>query len=256
MSDAVLAEGLTVQRGSARLLDGVSLRLARGDFLAVLGPNGAGKTTLLQTIPALIACTGGLTVLGQRIDRLSALERNALRRRIGYVPQLQTRPSPVLPLSVREVAELGCLDRTDRAARVESALDETGLAALADRPYHVLSGGEQRKVHLARALAGEPELLLLDEPAGHLDLRWQEWITQWLGRRWRRGGLTVVMVTHDLRHLPAGITRVALLRAGRLLREGPPAATLQPDILSDLFGWPLRVLEADGRYHAIPEASA
>ena len=253
MSDAVVAEGLTVLRGGTRLLDRVSLRIATGEFLAVLGPNGAGKSTLLQTLPALIACTGGLTVLGQRLDRLSALKRNALRRRIGYVPQLQSRPSPVLPLCVREVVELGCLDRP---ARVALALEETGLAALAERPYHVLSGGEQRKVHLARALAGEPELLLLDEPAGHLDLRWQEWITQWLGRLWRRGGLTVIMVTHDLRHLPAGISRVALLQEGRLLREGPPATTLQPEVLSNLFGWPLRVIEADGRYHAIPEASA
>ena len=154
----MVAEGLTVLRGGTRLLDRVSLRIATGEFLAVLGPNGAGKSTLLQTLPALIACTGGLTVLGQRLDRLSALKRNALRRRIGYVPQLQSRPSPVLPLCVREVVELGRYPHRRQPSRheadiVQQAMQAAAVDHLQHRVLNTLSGGEKARVHLARALA-------------------------------------------------------------------------------------------------------
>ena len=135
----------------------------------------------------------------------------------------------------------------------EDAMRQVELDAIADRAFGVLSGGEQRKVHLARALAQQPDLLLLDEPAGHLDLRWQEAITQLVGRVWRAQELTVIMVTHDPRHLPAGITHAAILDAGRLLRMGTLTEAMDAKLLSQLYGLPLRILETEGRYVVLPE---
>ncbi len=264
MSPLIEARNLCVRRQGASILEDVSFRVERGEFLAILGPNGAGKTTLLQTIPGLIQYDGQLTISGEDVHSLSPRALGHLRRRIGYVPQLHSRPAAVLPLSVREVVELGRAGvrgmgrpfrESDRQV-CDRMMEETELNAISDRPFLVLSGGEQRKAHLARALSQEPEMLLLDEPAGHLDFRWQEVITSLIGRLWRAEGTSVIMVTHDLRHLPAGITRVALLKNGRLVRTGPPADILQDRLLSDLYDMSLRVIQSGGRYLAIPEESA
>ncbi len=263
MTPIIEARNLCVCRQRADILKEVSFSLERGEFLAVLGPNGAGKSTLLQSIPGLIQYDGQLKVLGSDVRRLSPRARGRLRRRIGYVPQLHSRPVAVLPLSVREVVELGRVGVRGMGRRFRESdrqicdriMEETQLGALGDRSVVVLSGGEQRKAHLARALAQEPEVLLLDEPAGHLDFRWQEAITLLVGHLWRTTQMTVIMVTHDLRHLPAGITRVALLKAGRLIRIGSPADILQDQPLSDLYDLPLRVVKSGGRYLAVPEES-
>lgn len=264
MTAAVDMREVSVKLSGHTVLDRIHLSLEPGDFMAVLGPNGAGKSTLLQTLPGLLPCSGNLIVLGENVTALPKRALGHLRRRIGYVPQLYARPISVLPLSVREVVELGRtgvrgmgrrLTTEDRNIR-DRVMEQTELTAIADRSFGVLSGGEQRKVYLARALAQEPDLLLLDEPAGHLDFRWQETITQLLGQVWRANRLSVIMVTHDLRHLPEGVSRVALLDRGTVRRVGAPADTLGDDVISTLFDFPLRVIESRGRYLALPEASA
>lgn len=258
---AVAMHGLTVRHGGGLILDAVDLAVPSGAFVAILGPNGAGKSTLLNVIPRLVASRGHLRVLGKDVNRLSFGDRNQLRRRIGVVPQLHARTPSVLPLTVREVVEMGrtgvrgvgrALTREDRE-RVDHAMELVDLTVLTHRSYGVLSGGEQRKVHLARALAQQPELLLLDEPAGHLDLRWQEEITVLAGRIWREQRLTVLMVTHDPRHLPAGITHGAVLSGGRLLHFGPLADVMNASLFSELYGLPLHVRIAGGRYLVLPE---
>lgn len=258
MSTALALSQVSVRKHRTSILNELSLRLATGSLLAILGPNGAGKSTLLQALLGLVRATGALDVLGVAVTGAPGRELVRLRRRVGYVPQLYARPAAVLPLSVREVVALGRIGlrgaqrRGDRQA-YERIMEQLELGPLADRPLGVLSGGEQRKVYLARALAQEPEILLLDEPAGHLDFRWQELITQLIGRVWRVQALTVVMVTHDLRHLPACTTQVALLRAGRLLCMGPPAEVLNGPGLSELYGLTLRVTTLNQRYWAVPE---
>jgi ABC-type cobalamin/Fe3+-siderophores transport system ATPase subunit len=262
MTAAVEMRQLTVRYRRTVILDHVSLGLPKGAFLAVLGPNGAGKTTLLNAIPALTRFSGYLKVLDLEVSRLSPFARGRLRRLIGYVPQLHSRTVSIMPLSAREVVEMGragvkgpgrSLTLEDRKI-CDNVMQQVELDRIADRAFGVLSGGEQRKVHLARALAQQPDLLLLDEPAGHLDLRWQEAITQLVGRLWRGLGLTVIMVTHDPRHLPAGITHAAILSGGRLIRMGTLAEAMDASLLSDLYGLPLRILETDGRYVVLPEA--
>jgi len=264
VNPVIEADRLCIRRHRVDILKDISFRVAPGDFLAVLGPNGAGKSTLLQALPALIPFEGRTTILGVDPRRLSFRALGRLRSRIGYVPQLYSRTAAVLPLSVREVVELGrvgvrgmgrSLRAGDRAI-CDRIMQEMQLTDISNRPFGVLSGGEQRKVHLARALAQEPEILLLDEPAGHLDFRWQEAITLLVGRLWRTSGTTIVMVTHDLRHLPPNVSQVALLGDGRLLQIGPPTEIIKAEVLSELYGLPLRVLESGGRYVAIPEESA
>ncbi len=261
MTPAVELRELTVRQRHTVILDAISLDVPGGAFLAILGPNGAGKTTLLNAVAAFTPFSGRLRVLGQEVATLSPFARGRLRRHIGYVPQLQARPVSVMPLSVREVVEMGragvrgpgrALTPADRLI-CDNVMRQVELEAIADRAFGVLSGGEQRKVHLARALAQEPALLLLDEPAGHLDLRWQETITQLVGRLWRTAGLTVMMVTHDPRHLPTGITHAAILRGGQLLRVGTLAETMDAALLSDVYGLRLRVSESEGRYVVLPE---
>ena len=107
-------------------------------------------------------------------------------------------------------------------------------------------------MHLARALAQEPELLLLDEPAGHLDLRWQEEMTRLVGRLWKETGLTVIMVTHEVRHLPPGCDHLLLLGNGRLLASGHAEDVIRAPLLSEAFGVPLEVVRKDDRYHVVP----
>jgi len=130
--------------------------------------------------------------------------------------------------------------------------DRLGLGTLQRRPYSDLSGGERRKVHLARALAQEPELLLLDEPAGHLDLRWQEELTFLVERLWRDTRVSVVMVTHEFRHVPAGATRLVLLGQGRVLASGSDEDVLRPDVLASAFGVEVEAVRRGGRLHLLP----
>lgn len=263
MSHAFELSGVSVRRGRTDLLQDCSISLPRGGFLAVLGPNGAGKSTLLGLLSASQRASAGcVRLLGAEPFLLSGLARCRLRRRIGWVPQLHTKGADGVPLTVREVVEMGRagvrglgrrLTSGDRAI-CAAAMEQVAVMEIAQRPFGVLSGGEQRKVQIARALAQEPELLLLDEPAGHLDFFWQEVITELIGRLWRDLGLTVVMVTHDPRHLPGGITAAALMERGGIIAFGTPGEVLRSQRLSDLYGLPVRAREVGGRIVVLPEA--
>ena len=254
MKFAVELSHVSVRRRGHTVLDNVSLCLPCGAFLAILGPNGAGKTTFLNLIPRLVAFEGMVRVLGQDISRLTGSAMTRLRREIGFVPQLHTRPPSVVPLSVREVVEMGRAGRRGTGGRLTpedhsicaEALRQLQLDKIADRAFGLLSGGEQRKVHLARTIAQQPQLLLLDEPTAHLDLCWQELLRQLIGELWRTCGITVLMVSHDPRHLPEGVTHVALFSEGRLLGFGPPAELLNAELLACLYGVRLKLLDANG----------
>lgn len=252
MTSAIVLQGVNLRRGGTSILSGIDLTVQRGEFVAILGPNGAGKTSLLSILMALAKVQGTILVMGKDLHRLTLHGRWALRKRIGYLPQLTGQARSPLPLRAREVAALGLDCSPEVQARVDEVLARLGVFHLRDKPYPVLSGGEQRKVHLARVLAGRPELVLLDEPAGHLDFRAQEELTELVSVLWRESGATVLMVTHDPRHLPAGLTRVVLLRAGTIARNGAPNEVLSDATLSDLYRRPLRLLETGGRYVVAP----
>jgi iron complex transport system ATP-binding protein len=236
---------VVVSRRGATLLGPVDLSIRTGEFWGVVGPNGAGKSTLLRAIAGL--------------ERIGAgeIESSADRRRIGLLFQHHDFV-PELPFTVEDVVRYGRSPRVvvgpvrstpDRAA-VDRALDLLGLEAMRRRLYRELSGGERQKVQLARLVAQEAELLLLDEPTAGLDLDWQERLTALVDELHRRTGVAVVMVTHEVHHLPPCCDQVLLLRGGRAIAVGPPSEVFTAELLSELYGCRMEVTERDSRFFA------
>ena len=212
------------QRGASiiRAVQGISLEVARGEFLAVMGPSGSGKSTLLNLIGGLDRPTEGDVLIEGRSTRgLTETEWTMLRReRIGVVfqffnllPGLTARENVALPLLLRGDA--------DPAKRVEDCLAAVGLAHRGEHRPSELSGGEQQRVALARALAHRPALLLADEPTGNLDSKTGRELVQLIKALARQGGQTVVLATHS-RDAAAEADRVLIMRDGSVEGEGLP----------------------------------
>ena len=236
------------------------MELARGELLGVLGPNGAGKTTLCRCLLGLQSnASGSVAIQGRCLSGLSERERRRVRQGIGYVPQVFPATGE-MPLTVREVVALG---RTARAglfrrlnaddwAVVDEWLSRLGLTGLSSRSFTELSGGEQRKALIARAMAQEPEILLLDEPSANLDLGWRERLVECIQQLHRDLRLTIVLVCHELEVLPVACRRVILLAEGRLLADGFPEDVFSARHVAALYGAPLEIVHRRGRHAAIP----
>ncbi len=231
-----------VRRQGAAALDDVCLSLAPGECVGVIGPNGAGKTTLLQAVNGMAPLASGtVSVLGG--DPHHSREGHRLRARIGYVAQAQ-EADPRMPMTVYEsvaagrLGRLGWFGRMGRADHdiVRGALEWAGLARLADRPLGRLSGGELQRTAIARALAQEPELLLLDEPTASIDPAAERELLRLLDELPKRTGAAMIYVTHDLATLPECCARLVLMRRGRVWRSGPRAAMLDHGLLQELYG--------------------
>ena len=261
---AIELRSLTLHAGRRCVLEVPELCVETGSLLAVLGPNGAGKTTLLRACLGLAAPTNGsITVLDENVPALRGAALARLRSRLGYVPQLLPARSE-LPLTVREVVAIG---RTARAGLFhrfsradEQAVDEwierLGLTALAERAFNEISGGEQRKAIIARAMAQEPELLLLDEPTANLDLGWRERIVETIQQLHTQTRLTIVLVCHELEVLPPACRLVALLEAGRPAATGTPEEVFTTDRVTRLYGAGLRAWHRGGRHAVLPGEDA
>ncbi len=220
------------------MLRGIDLEAEEGQVLALIGPNGSGKSTLLRVASGVIRpSVGRVLVLGMDLRTSSARE---VALRVAVVPQ-----DPVVPssLSVRELVMLGRTPHLtllggaggrDRAAG-EWALEATGSASLADRFADELSGGERQRVLLARALAQEPRVLLLDEPTANLDLHHQVAMLDVLRGLARDRGLAAVAALHDLQLAALYCDRVALLAEGRLAGTGTPEQVLTVPLLREAF---------------------
>ena len=227
---------------------GVSFDLAPGEVLCLLGPNGCGKTTLFKTVLRLLAKQGGsVTFDGDDADVLS---RTALARRIAYVPQAHVS---VFPYAVTDMVLMGrtahrglfAAPSTDDRARSAAALEELGIAELADRPYTRLSGGQRQLVLIARALAQDAPLIVLDEPTASLDFGNQLLVLEQV-RRLTSAGRGIMMATHDPDHAFACGTSVLALKNGRTAASGTVATTLTAPVLSDLYDVAVEVAELDG----------
>ncbi|WP_380166029.1 ABC transporter ATP-binding protein [Jannaschia sp. R86511] len=241
---AVSCRGVEVHRGGVPVVHALDLQVQRGEWVCLVGPNGAGKTSLLHAVGGLLPYQGTIQVAG--VDPARAGER-VLARVVGLMPQ-----RPVVPEST-SVRELVALGRTPHLPRfgsesdadrrvVEQCIERLCLEHVAARPATQLSGGELQRVVLARALAQQPQVLLLDEPTSALDIGHQQTVLELVDQLRREEGLTVVAAMHDLTSAGQYGDRLVLLEDGRVAADGPAVDVLVPDLLARVYGARVQVL--------------
>jgi iron complex transport system ATP-binding protein len=254
---AIEARGLTVRIGDHSLLEGVDVEVAAGEWLGLIGPNGAGKTTFFRALLGQLPSEGRISING-----LFELNRRQRAMAVAFVPQ-----RPVLPPTMK-VSEYVLLGRTPHIAylRSESAADLSattsaiellGLRTQFDRPLHTLSGGEQQRVILARALAQEAEILLLDEPTAALDIGHQLSVLTLVDDLRRQRGLTVISAIHDLTLAAQFCDRLCLLYRGRMVATGTALEVLTEQNIGTYYDARAEVLvNADGVRAVLPQRPA
>ncbi len=225
-------------------LSGLSFEVAPGEVLGVIGPNSAGKTTLIRLLTKVLEpLAGEIVVAGHP---LRGLTRWQLAQRVAVVPQ---EAPPAFPFTVEQLVLMGryphapgrFFERPEDLAVAREAMAATGVLELAPCALESLSGGERQRATLARALAQEPRLLILDEPTAHLDLRYQAEVAGLLRRLNRERGVTILLVSHDL-NLAAELShRLILLADGRIARVGTPEEVLEESLLAAVYGCEVHV---------------
>jgi iron complex transport system ATP-binding protein len=235
---------LAASYGPRPILRGVNLTVEAGQVVALVGPNGVGKSTLLRVLSGVVPARGGEARLnGVDLLRLPPAER---ARRLAVVPQMIKLPEAFT------VGELVLMGRTPHLplwggeTRQDceiawQAMRRTHIEDLAARRVDELSGGEQQRVVIARALAQEPQVLLLDEPTAHLDLKHQVAVLELVRSLAHEHGLAVLLTLHDLNQAAQYADRVALLHQGQIVAEGSAQAVFTPERLSEVYGVPVTI---------------
>lgn len=250
---------VTVQRGEATVLDGVTLAIEQGEHAAILGPNGSGKSTLIKLIsrelyPRLKPEPWRLRILGR--DRWHLFD---LRHHLGIVSndwvQMCTRDYSGYEIVLSGFfGSVGIWPNHEVTAEMEAKAREVmellEIPHLAGRNTDELSSGEARRILLGRALVHDPQALILDEPTSSLDLRATYELREIL-RKLASGGISIIMVTHHLPDIIPEMERVVLIRGGQVFCDGPKERMLRPEPLGELFGIPVEVQERGGYYHVL-----
>lgn len=233
MGISITLSDIQVRRSGRTILEVEQLTIPAGSFTALLGPNGAGKTTLLKVCGGLLRPNRGTVQLDARVIPRYGLRRaGPYRNPIGYIPQ-QTEYNAHLPFTVREVAAMGLPGRLwGRQTRedrnhIDRWLEELGLAEKSRQTFRSLSGGQQQKVLIARAMSAQPRLLLLDEPGTNLDTYWKKQLREILERLHQTYLMTVLLITHDWEIIPNRCNQVIVLERGQILYSGNPQRILQ-----------------------------
>lgn len=244
----------TLRLGQRTILSGATLTAPAGRLTGLVGPNGAGKSTLLAAMLGLRPlASGSIHFAGRDLPSMPPPERARL---CAFVEQFANTPER---LTVRDAVALGRIPfqsawqttpTPEDIAITDAALAELGLAAFANRLYHSLSGGEQQRVQLARALAQAPHLLLLDEPTSHLDIQAQLLVLDLLRRR-SRAGCTVLLALHDLNLAARYCDHLVVMRAGAVVAEGAPTAVLTPELLLNVYGVHAAIVQLPGSTHPL-----
>jgi iron complex transport system ATP-binding protein len=243
-----------VTLGDHLVLDGIDLRVERGEWVSIVGPNGAGKSTLLRFLTGAVSGTGDLHLGGRPFGALTRRERALL---VALVPQ-----SPVIPIGMRvldyvllgrtpHIRPLGVEGPHDMAA-VHDALGHLDLLGFADREVTTLSGGERQRVLVARALAQGAPLVLLDEPTTALDVGHQQQVLELIDDLRREHDLTVVTTMHDLTLAGQYAERLVLLDGGRVVVDGPADEVLTEENLASYYGARVRIIQDGGRPVVLP----
>ena len=237
-------ERVSVSLGGTPIVEGVSFAVEEGEWLTLIGPNGAGKSTLLRALAQLVPFTGDIRLDGRPLGRV---RRKELARRIAFVPQ-----SPLLPpeMRVREyvllgrtpyIATLATERRSDHEA-ADRSLRRLELLELAHRPLRTLSGGEQQRAVLARALAQEAPVLLLDEPTAALDLGRQQQVLELVAELRLHGRLTVISAMHELTLAAQYADRLVLVSGGRLVAAGVPREIATRELIAEHYNARVEVI--------------
>ncbi len=239
---------VTCGYGKEPVLRDLSVKVGAGEFVAILGPNGSGKTTLMRALSRVIRPVKGLILFNGR--DMGEMSFGAFARKIAVVSNLRDAD---LPMSVEELVLLGriphragpALWETEEDLRhVHHAMTLTGTSGFKRRRVDTLSSGERQMVSIARALAQEPSLLLLDEPTSHLDIAHQGKVMDLVRRLNREGALTVVTVLHDLNLASQYCDRLLLLKGGSMVKDGPPGKVLTDEIIRHVYGIPAKVVDS------------
>ncbi len=250
---ALALDCVSVTLGGARVVDQVSAEVADGEWVALIGPNGAGKTTLLRAITGLVPYDGRISVFA---DDAGTLARKQLARRLALVPQVPLMPAHA---TVREyvllgrtphLGYLGSEGRSDFAA-AEAALERLDLTSFEHRRLGSLSGGERQRATLARALAQDAPILLLDEPTAALDVGRQQQVLEIVDGLRANGGLTVLSTMHDLTLAGQYADRLLLIDRGHLIAAGTAADVLTGALIAEHYGADVEVVETPGAGFAV-----
>jgi len=252
---ALALEGLSVKLGGARVVDALEAGVEEGEWVALIGPNGAGKTTALRAVARLVAYDGRIRIFG---DDAAELSRRQLARALALVPQVPLIPGDI---TVREYVLLGRTPfltyfgserRADHEA-VDAALEQLDLAPFEHRRLDTLSGGERQRATLARALAQDAPILLLDEPTAALDVGRQQQVLELVDELRGRRGLTVLSTMHDLTLAGQYADRLLLLDGGKLVAAGAARDVLTRSLITEHYGAEVALVDTpDSGFVVVP----
>lgn len=249
-------KGIHFSYNGTEVLRDVALDIGAGEVVSLVGPNGSGKSTLLRCINRVLKPKKGAVFLGER--DLKSIPRKEMARLIGHVPQSMSTP---FPTTVYDTVLMGRrphltwgIGARDREI-VAEILILMGLKEMAMRGIDELSGGERQKAFIARALAQEPTVLLLDEPTSNLDLKHQLDVLALVRTTAKARGMSVVMAIHDLNLAARFSDRIAFLRKGEICAIGRPAAVLTAENIRDVYGVAAIVNGDSGQPHVVPVAT-
>jgi iron complex transport system ATP-binding protein len=255
----LVLSNISVKRAGRIILNIDNLQIDSGDFVGIIGTNGAGKTTLLKICCGLIKPnTGSIKLDGKNFSHLSTWSKSNFRKHIGYIPQ-QAEYNPDLPFTLREVVAMGRtstkpllqkLDDEDYEI-VDDWINKLGLADNRCQTFRSLSGGEQQKALIARAMAQNPRILMLDEPCSNLDFNWKYQITEIIDKLHSMTKVTVLMVSHETSLLPSCCKRAVLLHKGNLIADGDTDEILASNEFEHAYGCQFETVTLSGRKYTI-----
>jgi iron complex transport system ATP-binding protein len=243
MKPAIESRNLSFAYKDRAVLFGISMSVATGEMVGILGPNGSGKTTLLNVFSGILSGRGEVELNGKNIE---AYGRRELSKLFAVVPQ-ESRIN--FPYTVAEIVLMGrasyhsafALEGKEDLDVARASMELTDSLILSDRYLHELSGGEKQRVMMARALAQQPEILLLDEPSAFLDLKHQVQVFELLRRLNSERGLTIVAALHDLNFAALFFPRLVMLHEGRIYRDGSPTEVLTEKTIEEVYGIRVRI---------------